>query len=45
MIFLAFWTALSALAFLFIGIETKCRSIEEIDAALTKPVLVKALAE
>jgi len=36
---------LSALAFLFIGIETKGRSIEEIDAALTKPVLVKALAE
>jgi len=45
MIFLAFWAVLSALAFLFIGIETKGRSIEEIDAALTKPVLVKALAE
>jgi hypothetical protein len=37
MIFLAFWAVLSALAFLFIGIETKGRSIEEIDAALTKP--------
>ncbi len=42
MIFLAFRAVLSALAFLFIGIETKGRSIEEIDAALTKPVLVSS---
>ncbi|MBV9827432.1 MAG: MFS transporter [Alphaproteobacteria bacterium] len=34
MLFLAFWYALSGTAFLF-GIETKGRSIEEIDRALT----------
>ena len=45
MFFLAFWAALAAVAFWLIGIETKGRSIEEIDAALTKPALVKALAE
>jgi MFS transporter, putative metabolite:H+ symporter len=39
MYFLAFWAALAALAFLIIGIETRGRSIEEIDAAMagTKP--------
>jgi MFS transporter, putative metabolite:H+ symporter len=37
MFFLAFWAALAALAFWLLGIETKGRSIEEIDAALTKP--------
>ena len=36
MIFLAFWAALAALAFLFLGIETKGRSIEDIDAAMTR---------
>jgi MFS transporter, putative metabolite:H+ symporter len=36
MYFLAFWAALAAVAFLILGIETKGRSIEEIDAALTK---------
>jgi MFS transporter, putative metabolite:H+ symporter len=41
MIFLAFWAALAALAFLLIGIETKGRSIEEIDDALTRPSSVK----
>ena len=37
MIFLAFWAALAAGAFVVLGIETKGRSIEEIDAALAKP--------
>jgi putative MFS transporter len=46
MLFLAFWSFLSGLAFLF-GIETKGRSIEEIDSQLTagaapKPALAKA---
>ena len=44
MFFLAFWAALAAAAFVALGIETKGRSIEEIDAALTKPALVKARA-
>jgi putative MFS transporter len=35
--FLAFWAALAAFAFLFLGIETKGRSIEEIDAAMARP--------
>ncbi len=34
MLFLAFWAALAAVAFLLLGIETKGRSIEEIDLAL-----------
>jgi MFS transporter, putative metabolite:H+ symporter len=37
MLFLAFWAALAVFAFLLIGIETKGRSIEEIDHALTRP--------
>lgn len=37
MIFLAFWAVLAALAFLLIGVETRGRSIEEIDSAITKP--------
>jgi putative MFS transporter len=37
MIFLAFWAVLAALAFLLIGVETRGRSIEEIDTAITKP--------
>jgi hypothetical protein len=37
MFFLAFWAALAAAAFVALGIETKGRSIEEIDAALAKP--------
>jgi MFS transporter, putative metabolite:H+ symporter len=36
MYFLAFWAALAAVAFVLLGIETKGRSIEEIDAALTR---------
>ena len=44
-LFLAFWAALAAVAFIVLGIETKGRSIEEIDAALTtKPALAKASA-
>jgi MFS transporter, putative metabolite:H+ symporter len=35
MIFLALWAVLAALAFLLIGVETKGRSIEEIDTAMT----------
>jgi len=38
MFFLAFWAALAAAAFVVLGIETKGRSIEEIDAALTGPL-------
>jgi hypothetical protein len=38
MLFLAFWAALAAVAFVVLGIETKGRSIEEIDAALTRPL-------
>jgi MFS transporter, putative metabolite:H+ symporter len=44
MIFLAFGAALAALAFLLIGLETKGRSIEEIDRSLTQPSPVKASA-
>jgi hypothetical protein len=45
MLFLAFWAALAAVAFLILGIETRGRSIEEIDAAITRrpaPVRVAA---
>jgi putative MFS transporter len=46
MLFLAFWSFLSGAAFLF-GIETRGRSIEDIDAELTArsepaPALTKA---
>jgi putative MFS transporter len=46
LLFLAFWSALAGVAFLF-GIETRGRSIEDIDSELIagaqpKPVLVKA---
>jgi|HubBroStandDraft_4_1064222.scaffolds.fasta_scaffold21344_2 putative MFS transporter len=40
MYFLAFWAALAAAAFLVLGIETKGRSIEEIDATLGKSIPV-----
>jgi putative MFS transporter len=48
MLFLAFWSALSGAAFLW-GIETRGRSIEEIDRTLTagavaKPAMAKARA-
>jgi MFS transporter, putative metabolite:H+ symporter len=42
MIFLAFWAVLAALAFLFIGVETRGRSIEEIDLAMTRPAIAPA---
>jgi MFS transporter, putative metabolite:H+ symporter len=42
MYFLAFWAALAAVAFLILGIETRGRSIEEIDAALSQPARVPA---
>ncbi|HEV2187074.1 MAG TPA: MFS transporter [Stellaceae bacterium] len=44
MYFLAFWAALAAVAFLMLGIETKGRSIEEIDESLARSASVKARA-
>jgi putative MFS transporter len=44
MYFLAFWAALAAVAFLILGIETRGRSIEEIDATLGKSAPVNARA-
>jgi len=44
MFFLAFWAALAAVAFLILGIETKGRSIEEIDATLAESVSVRLSA-
>ena len=35
--YFAFWYVLGAVAFWFIGFETRGRTIEEIDAALTAP--------
>jgi len=43
--YFASWDVLAALAFLFIGIETRGRTIEELDAALVKPAPAKAAAE
>ena len=40
--YLAFWYALAACAFWFVGFETKGRSIEEIDRSLTQETPVKA---
>jgi putative MFS transporter len=45
MYFLAFWAALAAAAFLILGIETKGRSIEEIDAAIGRPAAARLPAE
>jgi putative MFS transporter len=42
LLFLAFWYAQAVVAFWLLGFETKGRSIEEIDAALTGPSPVKA---
>jgi len=44
MFFLAFWAALAAAAFVALGIETKGRSIEEIDAALARPAPIRSPA-
>ena len=41
MLFLAFWSAFGACAFWLLGIETKGRSIEEIDGAFAKPTVSK----
>jgi putative MFS transporter len=43
MFFLAFWAALAALAFVVLGIETKGRSIEDIDASLAQATPVKVV--
>jgi len=45
MYYLAAWCVVAGVAFLIWGIEVKGRSIEEIDAALTRPTPVKAPAE
>jgi len=45
MYYLAAWCVIAGLAFLIWGIEVKGRSIEEIDAALTRPTPVKAPVE
>ena len=42
--YFAVWFLLPVFVFLFIGIETKGRTIEELDAALTGPVPAKAAA-
>ena len=42
--YFAAWYLLAVVGFLFVGIETRGRSIEELDAALTGPVPVKAAA-
>ena len=41
LLFLAFWYAFGACAFWLLGIETKGRSIEEIDGAFAKPTVSK----
>jgi MFS transporter, putative metabolite:H+ symporter len=44
--YFAFWYVLGAIAFWFIGFETRGRSFEEIDAALsTPPAPGRALTE
>jgi MFS transporter, putative metabolite:H+ symporter len=43
--YFAIWYVLAAVAFLFIGIETRGRTIEELDAALVQPAPVKAAAQ
>ena len=43
--YFAFWYVLAVAAFLFIGIETRGRTIEELDAALVQPKPVKAAAQ
>jgi MFS transporter, putative metabolite:H+ symporter len=45
MYYLAAWCVIGGLAFLIRGIEVKGRSIEEIDAALTRSTPVKAPVE
>ena len=40
--YFAAWYLLAVVGFLFLGIETRGRTIEELDAALARPVLIKA---
>src|SRR5271167_3881440 len=42
--YFAVWFLLAVVAFLFIGIETRGRTIEELDAALSRPVPIRAAA-
>jgi len=42
--YFAAWFVLAILAFLFVGIETRGRTIEELDAALVRRAPVKAAA-
>jgi hypothetical protein len=42
--YFASWYVLAALAFRFVGIKTRGRTIEELDAALAKPAPGKAAA-
>jgi MFS transporter, putative metabolite:H+ symporter len=41
MTYLALWSVMAGLVFLFLGFETKGRSLEELDEALAQPVPVK----
>ena len=43
--YFGFWYVLGAVAFWFIGIETRGRTIEEIDAALSLPAEAPARAQ
>jgi hypothetical protein len=38
------WYLLAVVGFLFIGIETRGRTIEELDAAVARPVPIKVAA-
>ncbi len=42
--YFAAWYALAVVGFLFIGIETRGRTIEELDAAIARPVGIKVAA-
>jgi MFS transporter, putative metabolite:H+ symporter len=42
--YFAAWYLLAVVGFLFIGIETRGRTIEELDAALARPLRIKAAA-
>jgi putative MFS transporter len=41
-VYFAAWYGLAVIAFLFVGIETRGRTIDELDAALARPVPMKA---
>ncbi len=43
--YFAVWYLLAVFAFLFVGIETRGRTIEELDAALVRPTPAKAAAQ